>query len=96
MTSRSKSSLSIVVAVVLIAGLAAGGYLLGKSSGEDIDAAREHGMAIGKAAGSALGATQGRQAGTRAGFARGYTDAYREAYQAAGVDAPEKIEVPAQ
>jgi hypothetical protein len=102
MTSRSKTPLSIAAAVVLIAGLAAGGYLLGKSSGEDIDAARAAGTAAGQRDGAAKGAAQGYNAGRLQGrrqgyqdsFGRAYKTAYRKAFEDAGQAPPTDITVP--
>ena len=82
-----------VCAVLLVAG---GGYLIGRSSGEDLDAAREAGASAGEAAGAKEGAERGREEGVRAGFKRGYEAAYRTAYEDAGLDAPEEIDVPAR
>ena len=90
------------VAVVLIALLAGGGYLLGKSSGEDLDAARSAGSAAGERAGSAQGAEQGfaegqeqgRRVGYRTSYATAYRAAYRKAFEDAGQTPPTQITVP--
>jgi hypothetical protein len=102
MSDRWKNGLLIAAAIVLIVGLAAGGYFLGKSSGEDLDAARAQGAAVGQRAGAAQGASegfaQGRKEARGKAFATSYTTSYRasyrQAYEDAGLDPPDQIDVP--
>lgn len=78
----------------------AGGYLLGHSSGEDLDRARDEGRAVGVARGIEdgfeSGFKEGRQDGYRKAHQRAYIDAYNRELTAAGYDAeePKEIEVP--
>lgn len=60
-----------------------GGYLLGRSSGEDLNQARSEGRALGERAGSARGAESGYRTGLRLGHREGYRQAYRRALRAA-------------
>jgi hypothetical protein len=67
-------------AIILVA---ASGYVLGKSSGEDLDAARLSGAKHGRAEGAARGAEQGFSSGYSAGRKRGYRQGYKSAYRKA-------------
>jgi hypothetical protein len=79
-----------------------GGYLAGRSTGEDLDSARAAGAQLGQMKGRREGALEGRRAGLRAGhklgFRQTYPDAYRTAYskafEEAGLSAPEQVSVP--
>lgn len=82
--------------VCAVVAAAAGGYLVGHSSGKDLDAARAKGQAAGRVAGVKHGTERGRSAGAQAGFKSGYEAAYRKAFEDAGLDAPKSVEVPAQ
>ena len=68
---------ALVLALAALAG--AGGYLVGRSGGEDLDAAR----AAGEKKGQAEGAAQGAQRGFEEGFAEGRKTGYRETYKKA-------------
>ena len=91
----------IVVIALLVA---AGGYLLGKGSGDDLDTARLEGEFAGRKAGAVAGATQGYAAGFKKGrdlafrkaYSASYKRNYRRAYESAGMDPPkpENIQVP--
>lgn len=91
-----------IVAVALLIG--AGGYLLGKGTGDDLDTARLEGEFAGKRDGAIAGATRGYAAGFRKGrdlafrksYAASYRRNYRRAYENAGMDPPraKDIEVP--
>ena len=84
--------------VVLLTLVSAGGYIVGRRSGEDLEAAR----AAGTRQGTALGTKRDYQAGYRRGRAAGYQAAYRRSYRAfyatsferAGIAAPREIAVP--
>jgi hypothetical protein len=89
--------------VVAIA-IGVGAYLIGKGSGEDLDAAHvagaEAGQSKGVAAGTARGYAVGFKRGREKAFERAYAPAYRESYTAAfeeaGLEAPtsEQIAIP--
>jgi hypothetical protein len=83
-----------VLAVCLVLALAGAGYLLGRASGEDLGDARSTGRAAGLNTGAVAGEKRGRQEGARDGFRVGYENGYRSAYEAAGLDAPKKVDVP--
>ena len=82
--------------IVVVAAFAAGGYLLGRDSGEDLDAARAEGTAIGTQTGAKAGDRRGYVSGYRLGERQGYGGAYREAFRTtyqsafreAGLEAP--------
>ena len=88
--------------ILLLAALGAGGYLLGLSTGEDLDAARSGGTAQGQREGAAQGAeegfAEGRAQGREQAFSKSYKGsyqtAYRKAYEHAGLNPPDTIEVP--
>jgi hypothetical protein len=83
---RRRAALAIVIGLGITAGL--GGYFVGHSGGEDLDAARAAGTAQGKhestAAGTRDGYRQGFKEGRRAGYKQTYRKAYRTAYKQAG------------
>jgi hypothetical protein len=100
---RRRRALSIAVVVLALAGGAGvGAYFVGRSTGEDLDAARAAGAAAGQREGAAKGAQQGYAEGFKAGREKGYEQtydeaykaAYRKAYEDAGLTAPEKVSVP--
>lgn len=71
---------SALVAIALAAG---GGYLIGRDSGADVDAARTDGEEMGWTRGTSIGADiypRGLDTGRKITYARTYRDAYREAY----------------
>jgi len=74
----------VLVAVLVIALLAAAGgaagYLLGKSGGEDLDAARASGERAGQREGAARGAERGYDQGFRQGRRAGYKETYKKTY----------------
>jgi hypothetical protein len=70
-----------VIALALGAGSALGGYFLGKSSGEDLQAARLAGERAGQQAGAASGAEKGYAQGFTQGRKKGYRNAYESAYR---------------
>ncbi len=91
--------------IVLIAGLVGvGGYVVGKSSGDDLDTARLEGEFAGKRTGAVEGATSGYAAGFKKGrdlaFRKSYASSYRRnyirAYEDVGMEPPKPgdIEVP--
>jgi hypothetical protein len=92
----------VVACLVLAAGAGVGGYFVGKSGGEDLDAARAAGAAEGREQGSAKGAEEGyaegfkegRREGYSATFATAYRKAYAKEFEQAGLEAPEQISVP--
>ena len=91
-----------IAAIVLLFG--AGGYLLGKGAGEDVDEARLQGEYEGRKAGAVAGAMKGYAAGFKKGrdeafrksYAASYRRNYRKAYEDAGMEPPKSgdIEVP--
>lgn len=100
--SARRLNLFILLAGVMVALiLGGGGYLVGRSSGEDLEAARARGTTLGTTAGERHGEVRG----FRAGFAKGkslsfevsynqaYKRAYVEAWEEAGLDAPAKKEI---
>jgi flagellar biosynthesis/type III secretory pathway protein FliH len=97
-----RKPLLAALAILVGAGAAIGGYFIGYSTGEDLDAAREAGAAAGREAGSARGAEQGYAQGFKEGrkkgyqqtYASAYEEAYRKAYDEAGLTPPKKVSVP--
>lgn len=91
-----------ILLIALLIG--AGGYVLGKGSGDDIDQARLEGEFAGKQQGAIEGASRGYAAGFKKGrdlaFRKSYEASYRRnyirAYENAGMDPPQakNIEVP--
>ena len=80
-----RAALAVVVGLGITAAL--GGYFLGRSGGEDLDAARSAGTAEGRhvatagttRAGYRDGFAEGRRAGYRQAFRREYKTAYKQA-----------------
>lgn len=76
-------TLGIALLVCVLA--AVGGYLLGRSSGADIDAARlagaEEGRGLARRAAEQRGYQEGRRVGERAGHRATYRNAYKAAYR---------------
>lgn len=100
--SIRRSTLFTVLAGVIVAiALGAGGYMVGKNSGEDLEAARAAGASAGKAAGEKRGQSRGFRAGftkgNSLGFTASYNQAYRRAYvktwEEAGLEAPAKKDI---
>ncbi len=92
----------VVVVALLAVGAGVGAYLVAKSGGEDLNAARAAGHAAGQRHGTAQGAKIGYarsfKTGNDKGYAQTYDAAYRQAYRKAftdaGLDVPQKIDVP--
>lgn len=90
------------LAILLVLGAGVGGYVSGRSGGEDIEAARRASAAAGQEKGAAQGAKEGFRRGVDSGRKRGYREAYPDAYRAAyldefrnaGVGAPQTVSVP--
>ena len=72
-----------LIAIVLIAAAGVGGYVTGRSGGEDLSAARSAGTQQGHNEGTAEGTQRGTREGLRAGRKVGYRRAYRRAYRLA-------------
>ena len=83
---RRRAALAVAVALGLTAAL--GGYLVGRTGGEDLDAARQAGTIQGKhestAAARRDGYDQGYKEGKKAGYKETYKKAYKTAYKEAG------------
>jgi hypothetical protein len=102
----ARRTAAVVLVVLLAAGVGTGAYFLGKSSGEDLDAARAEGAAEGREAGADVGTRRGFREGFREGreeafdtaFEATYRGAYRKALQEAGLtprpDDPQHIPEP--
>ncbi|MBK8294177.1 MAG: hypothetical protein IPK93_05135 [Solirubrobacterales bacterium] len=100
-------ALALICAVLLVA-LAAGvgGYFYGRTTGEDLVAAKAAGLTAGKKQGAKRGAAKGLaiglREGRRKGFSRAYGPAFRQEYAAAfgdaGLSVPDSkdIKVPRQ
>ena len=87
-----KGMVRLGLLVLLVAGaFGTGGYLIGSSTGEDLDAARAEGKSVGEEAGAKRGTAKGYAAGFRRGRAKGFERAfapsYRKSYARAFVDA---------
>lgn len=96
------STIGLIAGVLLVAlAIGVGAFVYGKSTGEDLDAARAAGTAAGQRQGAAKGAAEGYAAGfkkgRRAGFKRTYPRAYRasyaDAFEEAGLEAPKAREI---
>jgi hypothetical protein len=88
-----------VLALALVIGT--GAFVYGKSTGEDLEAARAAGAKAGHRKGAAEGATEGYAAGFgkghKIGFGTAYPQAYRQSYaetfEEAGLQAPRAREI---
>jgi hypothetical protein len=82
---RRRAALAVVVGLGITSAL--GGYFIGRSGGEDLDAARAagtlQGAHQGTVASSRAGYRQGFREGRRAGYEQTYGKAYRTAYKQA-------------
>lgn len=96
------STLGWVAGVLAVAlAIGAGAFAYGKSTGEDLDAARKEGATAGQREGAAKGAAQGYavgfKQGRKAGFKHTYPKAYRKSYAAAfeeaGLEAPDSQDI---
>ncbi len=81
-----RAALVVVVGLGITAAL--GGYFLGRSGGEDLDAARSAGAAEGRHVATAgrtrAGYREGFAVGERAGYRQAFRREYRAAYKQAG------------
>ncbi len=96
------STIGWVIGVLAVAiALGAGAFFYGKSTGEDLEAARKEGTAAGQREGAAKGAAQGyaigfkkgREAGFKRTYPRAYRKSYAEAFEEAGLEAPEAKDI---
>lgn len=89
--SRRRPVAVALLVLALAAGAGIGAYFVGRSTGEDLDAARAAGAAAGQREGAAKGAEEGYAKGFAQGQKKGYREtyenAYREAYRTALEDA---------
>ena len=100
--SRKRWVLVGVLVLLIAAGAGIGAYFYGKSTGEDLEAARAEGTEVGQKKGSAEGAEEGyakgleegRAEGYEASYAQTYRHAYAEAFEDAGLEPPKKIKLP--
>ena len=94
------------LAVLAALAIGVGGYLIGKGTGEDLDAARVEGATAGKRAGAAKGSAKGFSVGFKNGretaykkkYGRAYKKSYAKAFEEAGLEPPKArdIDVPKQ
>jgi flagellar biosynthesis/type III secretory pathway protein FliH len=99
---RGRGVAIALTVLVLAAGAGVGAYFVGRSTGEDLEAARAAGAAAGREAGAAKGRKvgyaegfeAGREQGYRQTYAESYKAAYRKAFEDAGLAVPEKVSVP--
>jgi hypothetical protein len=102
LTVNRRNALLGIAFACLIAIAGVGGYLIGQSTGEDLDTARAEGTTKGQREGAIQGAKQGFAEGRREGrdkaysksYEENYRKAYREAYEDAGLDPPNAVEIP--
>lgn len=96
------SAIGWVLGVLVVAiAIGAGAFVYGKSTGEDLEAARIEGARAGQRKGAAKGAAEGHAAGFRkgreVGFKRAYPKAYRESYakafEEAGLEVPDARDI---
>ncbi len=99
---KRQGKLRIAVVGLVVAGVfGVGGYLIGNSTGEDLDAARAQGQEAGEKAGAARGAAKGFATGFKKGrdkgFGRAYAPSYKKSYAQAfedsGLEKPSKNEI---
>lgn len=98
---RRSTLFTLLAGVIVAIALGAGGYAVGKNSGEDLEAARVAGTSAGKAAGENRGQARGFRAGLTKGkslgfavsFNQAYKRAYIETWEEAGLDAPAKKDI---
>lgn len=99
---RSRTLVLVGATLIAAAVLGVGAFFYGKSTGEDLDAAREAGTQAGRAEGAREGSARGYAAGFKKGREKGYDEAYgpaftksyKEAYVKAGLDAPADKDIP--
>jgi hypothetical protein len=101
-TILKRAGLALLVVLLLALG-GGGGYVLGRNSGEDLDAARAEGATAGLSRGTATagdayaeGEARGRRVTYGPAFRDSYRAAYREAFKDSKLDVPsaEQIAVP--
>ena len=95
---------AIVLGLValFLSGVLIGGYLVGSSSGTDLDdvenaaseAGRKAGFEKGSEEGYARGLEEARKRSYHAAYAAAYRKAYANEFELAGLDPPEQIPVP--
>ncbi len=100
---KRAGGVAAIVLVSLVVGV--GAFLIGRSTGDDLEKARLEGETAGRQAGAIEGAAEGYAAGFRKGRERGFRKAYVPAYRTyykraleqAGLDVPasKEIDVPA-
>ena len=76
----------VILASLLVLLGAAGGYYLGRTSGEDLATARSSGVADGRNEGAKAGEEEGFGTGFKLGREGGYPAAYERAFEAAFED----------
>jgi hypothetical protein len=90
---------AVAAALVLVV-LAIGGFFVGRSTGEDLDAAQSRGYAAGKTSGTASGTAKGLAKGRKETFGgaykRSYVISYKRAYRLEGVTPPKTVKVKVQ
>lgn len=84
---RHRRVLILFLAVLTVASGMGAGYWIGRSSGEDLDAARTAGSRAGAASGRTEGEEAGRSEGEKAGYEQSFQDAYDAAFKKALEDA---------
>jgi len=101
-TMDRRAALIAVAVIVAAVAIGAGAFLLGRSTGEDLSAARAKGHRAGVTLGFAAGTHRGYLRGfaashrqpSRAAFERAYVAAYRLAFRRAGLTPPQRVSVP--
>lgn len=84
-------TLTAVSGLILVAVIVGGGaFLYGKSTGEDLDAARLQGAQAGRAKGAEKGAARGYVMGLEQGRKKGFEQTYPSSFKRSYVDAFEE------
>lgn len=87
----------LIVTGLVVVVIAAAGFLVGRSGGEDLDAERVSGAAAGASRGQVAGTKSGKALGVEetfpAAYKRGYTVAYKQPFSSEGLDVPKKVTV---
>jgi hypothetical protein len=86
-SAKTRKAALAAIAVLVLAACGVGGYLVGNSGGEDLDAARAAGARAGHDEGIRKGTQAGYAGGFRAGKRRGYLQAFAPAYKKAYIAA---------
>jgi hypothetical protein len=79
--ARRRRVLAVVACIGVCAAL--GGYFVGRSGGEDLDAARASGTIAGRHESTKAAERDGYKAGYKVGHEAGYKQTYRKAYRTA-------------